>query len=70
MQFCCRSWTTRARRTWCAKNVKDGDEDDGFRARRAPAEPQPVIRDPALARAVDLLKALAVVAAGARLISD
>ena len=41
------------------KRVKDGDEDGEITTPRA--EPsQPVIRDPALARAVDLLKALAV----------
>jgi hypothetical protein len=41
------------------KRLKDGDADGaGATPRSAPA--QPVIRDPALARAVDLLKALAV----------
>ena len=40
------------------KRVKDGEEDDSDTPRTLPA--QPVIRDPALARAVDLLKALAV----------
>ena len=39
------------------KRVKDGAEDDTATPRAAPA--QPVIRDPALSRAVDLLKALA-----------
>jgi hypothetical protein len=40
------------------KRIKDGEEDTGVTTPRA--EPaQPVIRDPALARAVDLLKALA-----------
>jgi len=41
-----------------SKRVKDGDETAAEAPRAAPA--QPVIRDPALARAVDLLKALAV----------
>jgi hypothetical protein len=40
------------------ERVKDGDEDDTATPRAEPA--QPVIRDPALARAVDLLKARAV----------
>jgi hypothetical protein len=40
------------------KRVKDGEEDTAATARSEPG--QPVIRDPALARAVDLLKALAV----------
>jgi len=40
-------------------HVKDGDEDGGVVTPRA-APPQPVIADPALARAVDLLKALAI----------
>ena len=40
------------------KRVKDGEEDTSDTPRTLPA--QPVIRDPALARAVDLLKALAV----------
>jgi hypothetical protein len=39
------------------QRVKDGDEDDTATPRPAPG--QPVIRDPALARAVDLFKALA-----------
>jgi hypothetical protein len=38
--------------------IKDGDESDAPTARPEPV--QPVIRDPALARAVDLLKALAI----------
>lgn len=38
------------------KRVKDGEEDDANTPRSAPA--QPIINDPALARAVDLLKAL------------
>jgi hypothetical protein len=41
------------------KRVKDGEEDGSSRTPRA-APSQPVIADPALARAVDLLKALAV----------
>ena len=40
------------------KRVKDGDDDGSVSTPRA-APPQPVIRDPALARAMDLLKALA-----------
>ena len=40
------------------KRVKDGEEDDSATPRVAPS--QPVIRDPALARALDLFKALAV----------
>ncbi len=39
------------------KRVKDGDETDSASPRAEP--PQPVVRDPALARAMDLLKALA-----------
>ncbi len=41
------------------KRVKDGEEDADAATPRA-EPPHPVIRDPALARAVDLLKALAV----------
>ena len=41
------------------KRIKDGEEDGDATTPRA-EPPQPVIRDPALARAVDLLKALAV----------
>jgi hypothetical protein len=41
------------------KRIKDGDEDGEASTPRA-EPPQPVIRDPALARAIDLLKALAV----------
>jgi hypothetical protein len=41
--------------------IKDGDEDDTLTPER-PAEPQkPFIRDPVLARAVDLIKGLAIV---------
>ena len=39
------------------KRVKDGDDDDTATPRLEPS--QPVIRDPALARALDLFKALA-----------
>ena len=43
------------------EKIKDGDEDEGSAPSR-PAEPQkPFIHDPVLARAVDLIKALAVV---------
>jgi hypothetical protein len=41
------------------KRIKDGEQDGDISAPRA-EPPQPVVRDPALARAVDLLKALAV----------
>ncbi len=41
------------------KRIKDGEEDGDLATPRA-EPPQPVIADPALARAVDLLKALAV----------
>lgn len=41
------------------KRIKDGDEEGDFTTPRA-EPPQPVIADPALARAVDLLQALAV----------
>jgi hypothetical protein len=41
------------------KRIKDG-EDDGEAVTPRAEPPQPVIRDPALARAVDLLQALAV----------
>ena len=41
--------------------IKDGEEDEDFQPAR-PSEPQkPIIHDPVLARAVDLIKALAVV---------
>jgi hypothetical protein len=40
-------------------HVKDGEDDEIQPTTRT--EPPPVIRDPALARAVDLLKALAIV---------
>jgi hypothetical protein len=40
--------------------IKDGEEDEDFQPAR-PSEPQkPIIHDPVLARAVDLIKALAV----------
>jgi hypothetical protein len=43
------------------EKIKDGDEDENLPSERA-AEPQkPFIRDPVLARAVDLIKALAIV---------
>ena len=41
------------------KRIKDGEDDGEVSTPRA-EPPQPVIRDPALARAMDLLKALAV----------
>jgi hypothetical protein len=41
------------------KRIKDGEEDGDLSTPRA-EPPQPVIQDPALARAIDLLKALAV----------
>ena len=41
------------------KRIKDGEEDGDASTPRA-EPPQPVVRDPALARAIDLLKALAV----------
>jgi hypothetical protein len=41
--------------------IKDGEQDESLKSERA-AEPQkPFIRDPVLARAVDLIKALAIV---------
>ena len=40
------------------KKIKDGEGEDSPAPRTEPATP--VIRDPALARAVDLLKALAI----------
>lgn len=41
--------------------IKDGEQDENLKPERA-AEPQkPLIRDPVLARAVDLIKALAIV---------
>jgi hypothetical protein len=43
------------------EKIKDGEQDENLAAER-PAEPQkPFIRDPVLARAVDLIKGLAVV---------
>jgi hypothetical protein len=41
--------------------IKDGDEDEDTAPAARPAPPKPVIRDPVLARAVDLIKGLAVV---------
>ena len=43
-----------------AKRIKDGEEDDSTPTVR-PEPSQPFIHDPALARAVDLIKALAIV---------
>lgn len=40
---------------------KDGDDDESSAPTRRAGPPQPVIRDPVLARAVDLIKGLAVV---------
>lgn len=41
------------------KRIKDGDDDGSSLAPRA-EPPQPIVRDPALARGMDILKALAV----------
>ena len=41
--------------------IKDGDEDESFPASRQTEPPKPFIRDPVLARAVDLIKGLAIV---------
>jgi hypothetical protein len=41
--------------------IKDGDEDENSAPAARPAPAKPVIRDPVLARAVDLIKALAVI---------
>jgi hypothetical protein len=41
--------------------IKDGDEDENSAPAARPAPAKPVIRDPVLARAVDLIKGLAVV---------
>lgn len=43
------------------QKVKDGEDDEDAEPAERPAPPKPVIRDPVLARAVDLLKGLAVV---------
>jgi hypothetical protein len=43
------------------QKVKDGEDDEDAEPAARPAPPKPVIRDPVLARAVDLLKGLAVV---------
>jgi hypothetical protein len=43
--------------------IKDGDEDENFPPAQKAAPPKPFIRDPVLARAVDLIKGLAVVRA-------
>jgi hypothetical protein len=42
------------------RKIKDGEDASDEMLSPRPAPPQPVIRDPALARAVDLLKALAI----------
>ena len=42
------------------EKIKDGDEDENLPPRAA-EPPKPFIRDPVLARAVDLIKGLAVV---------
>ena len=49
--------SSTARRALVRQRVKDGDEDDSSTPRAEPG--QPVVRDPALARALDLFKALA-----------
>jgi hypothetical protein len=41
--------------------IKDGDEDENSAPAARPAPAEPVIRDPVLARAVDLIQGLAVV---------
>jgi len=41
--------------------IKDGDQDENLAATRPPEPQKPFIRDPVLARAVDLIKALAIV---------
>ena len=41
--------------------IKDGDEDESLPASRQTEPPKPFIRDPVLARAVDLIKGLAIV---------
>jgi hypothetical protein len=43
--------------------IKDGDEDESLPTARQTEPPKPFIRDPVLARAVDLIKGLAVVRA-------
>jgi hypothetical protein len=43
------------------EKIKDGEEDENSAPLRPAEPPQPYIHDPALARAVDLIKALAVV---------
>jgi hypothetical protein len=43
--------------------IKDGDEDENLPTARKTEPPKPFIRDPVLARAVDLIKGLAVVRA-------
>jgi hypothetical protein len=56
----CRSWITSEAQL-VRERSKDGDADDNFAPTLRAAPPQPVIRDPALARAVDLIEGLAVV---------
>ena len=41
--------------------IKDGDEDESLATSRQTEPPKPFIRDPVLARAVDLIKGLAIV---------
>ena len=41
--------------------IKDGDEDESLPTARQTERPKPFIRDPVLARAVDLIKGLAIV---------
>jgi hypothetical protein len=41
--------------------IKDGEQDENLAAERPPEPPKPFIRDPVLARAVDLIKGLAIV---------
>jgi hypothetical protein len=43
------------------EKIKDGDEDESLMPARPTAPPKPYIHDPVLARAVDLINALAVV---------
>ena len=43
------------------EKIKDGDQDENSAPPRASGPPKPFIRDPVLARAVDLIKGLAIV---------
>jgi hypothetical protein len=43
------------------EKIKDGDQDENSAPPRASGPPKPFIRDPVLARAVDLIKSLAIV---------